>query len=116
VAVNPFVNECDLSDTLRDTAENGKNVTLITRHPDSGNEKYHDILKNTGVRIFHNNRTHAKIIIVDRSVAVVSSMNFFASSSGGKSWEAGLVTIENTVVESALNAILALTEKSEPFD
>jgi hypothetical protein len=43
-------------------------------------------------------------------------MNFYAASSGGKSWEAGLVTIEETVVESIINAILTLIERPESIE
>ena len=34
---------------------------------------------------------YAKIIVVDRGVTIVSSMNFYAGSSDGKAWETGRV-------------------------
>jgi hypothetical protein len=43
-------------------------------------------------------------------------MNFTTGSSGGASWEAGLVSTEETVVESVCNSILELLEKPESKD
>ncbi len=40
-------------------------------------------------------------------------MNFFSDSSAGKSWKAGLITIEPTVVEEVVNSILAILEMPE---
>jgi phosphatidylserine/phosphatidylglycerophosphate/cardiolipin synthase-like enzyme len=116
LVVNPFVDKCDLSDTLRDAASEGRTVMLITRPPDAEKNAYHNTLMDAGVKIFHNKSTHAKIVVVDRAVATVSSMNFYAASSGGKSWEAGLVTIEETVVEAVINSILTLVEKPESVE
>ena len=33
-------------------------------------------------------------------------MNYYAGSTGGKLWEAGLVTIDETVVQSIIDSIL----------
>ena len=49
-----------------------------------------------------------KLIVVDKAVAVVSSMNLTGFSTGGSSWEAGLVTKEDTVVESKEDEIPSL--------
>ena len=111
--VNPYVDKCDLSDTMRDAAGAGRRVRLVTRRPDADKEAYHKTLKAAGVQIFYNDAAHAKLIVVDRTVAISSSMNFYAASSGGKSWEAGLVSIEDVVVESVINSILKLIEKPE---
>ncbi len=46
-------------------------------------------------------------------MAIISSMNFYSGSSGGASWEAGLISVEETVVESIVNSILELLEKPE---
>lgn len=120
LVVNPFVNKCDLSDTLREASKNGVEVKLITRPPDiervqfqQGKEEYHGLLKGDGVKVSYNKAVHAKLITVDRAVAILSSMNFYSGSSGGASWEAGLVSIEKTVVESIADSILELLEKPE---
>jgi len=116
LVVNPYVDKCDLSDTLRDAADAGRSVLLITRPPDEEKVAYHKTLIDAGIKIYHNRGTHAKIVVVDRAVAAVSSMNFYATSSGGKSWEAGLVSIEETVVESIVNSILNLTEMRDSVE
>jgi hypothetical protein len=120
LVVNPFVNKCDLSDTLREASKNGVEVKLITRPPDiervqfqQDKEEYHGLLKGDGVKVTYNKAVHAKLITVDRAVAILSSMNFYSGSSGGASWEAGLVSIEKTVVESIADSILGLLEKPE---
>lgn len=120
LVVNPYVDMCNLSNTLRQASKRGINVRLITRPPGAEKEsraqskqEYHRFLKKDGVNIIYNKNAHAKLIVVDRAVAVVSSMNFYSSSSGGASWEAGLVSIEETVVESIVDSILRLLEKPE---
>jgi phosphatidylserine/phosphatidylglycerophosphate/cardiolipin synthase-like enzyme len=112
--VNPFVDECNLSNTMLDAIKNGANVILITRAPDNqdaySNEKleYHSKLKEEGVKLGYNKKVHSKLIVVDHSVAISSSMNFYSSSSGGKSWEAGLVSVDETVVNSVAKSIIEL--------
>lgn len=120
LVVNPYVNVCDLSHTLRGASKRGISVTLITRRPDGKKysyrkekQEYHTTLKKEGVILTYNKMAHAKLIVVDRAVAIVSSMNFYSGSSGGASWEAGFVSIEETVVESVVSSILRLLEKPE---
>jgi hypothetical protein len=118
--VNPFVHQCGLSDTLREASRCGTKVKLITRPPDDKTNnylekkrEYHSTLKEEGVILTYNKQVHAKLIVVDRAVAILSSMNFYSGSSGGASWEAGLVTAEKTVVEAITNSILELLERPE---
>lgn len=120
LVVNPFVKKCALSDTLKEASYRGSNVKLLTRFPDDENPKYrdekkeyHSSLKTAGVNVRYNKAVHAKIIVVDRAVAISSSMNFYCASSGGASWEAGIVTLEQTVVEPIVNKILKLFERPE---
>ena len=98
----------------------GINVTLITRPPDDKKDsykkqkqEYHATLKKEGVTLTYNKMAHAKLIVVDRAVAITSSMNFYSGSSGGASWEAGFVSMEESVVESMVSSILRLLEKPE---
>ena len=105
---------------LMDARIYGKEVILITRSPGAKNdfytarvESYHKTLLGAGVKIIYNNAVQAKMIVLDRAVAIVSSMNFYSSSIAGVSWEAGIVTIDDTVVESITNAILGLLEKQD---
>lgn len=118
LAVNPYVEHCDLSNVLRDAAKNAQ-VVLVTHPPEDNNQfprdrqEYHKTLTQEGVKMIYNKRIHAKLIVVDRAVAIVSSMNLYGSSSGGVSWEAGLVSIEDTVVECVADSILTLIERPE---
>lgn len=117
---NPYVEQCDLSDKLRDAAALKKNVILVTRRPDDKNDEYrkrkevyHDTLTKSGLRLTYNGRVHAKLIVLDRSVAIVSSMNLNTSSTAGSSWEGGIVSKEESVVEDIRDSILALREKPD---
>lgn len=120
LVVNPYVANCDLSNTLREASKSGVEVKLITRPPNIDKDRYwkerneyHATLKKEGIILTYNKKAHAKLITVDRAVAVVSSMNFYSGSSAGSSWEAGLVTVEEKVVESVVDSVLALVEKPE---
>lgn len=58
------------------------------------------------VPLLYSKKVHAKIIIVDHAIAVVGSMNFYANSSAGVSWEAGLVSADSNVVKTIVNSFL----------
>lgn len=120
LVVNPFVVQCALSDTLREASAHGVIVRLITRPPKDKNEEYrikkqeyHSILKNDGVLLTYNKQVHAKLIVIDRIVAILSSMNFYSGSSGGAVWETGIISFEETVVGPIVNSILELLERPE---
>ncbi|MFB0523478.1 MAG: phosphatidylserine/phosphatidylglycerophosphate/cardiolipin synthase family protein [Candidatus Bathyarchaeia archaeon] len=116
LVANPFVSSCDLSNTLRAAAKRGIQAILITRPPDEKDkQKYHRYLGRDGVKVTYNEAVHAKLIVLDRAIAVTSSMNFYSGSSGGASWEAGIVSVEQKVVEAVANSILRLSERSESF-
>jgi len=110
--VNPYVKKIDLSDTMQEASKRGVTVTLITRRIDQ-DLQYHKTLMGAGVNVIHNERVHAKLIVVDQLVAVVSSMNFFSGSSAGGTWEAGIVSIEGDVVKEVVKSIRDLLEKSK---
>ena len=120
---NPYIQDCDLSNTLIEASKNGINVQIITRPPEDKHpeylkkkQEYHSTLKQEGMPMFYDAKVHAKLIIVDSAIAAVSSMNFYADSSAGVSWEAGLVTINQKVVNSVANAfskVLANTSKAQ---
>ena len=108
---NPFIQICDLTNTLIETKKNGIKVEVITRSP-RDNTKYaegkrecHSTLTREGIHVFYDDKVHAKIIVVDDKIAIVSSLNFFAYSSAGASWEAGLVTIDKEVIKSITRSV-----------
>jgi len=113
--VNPFVQHCDLSNTLREASKNGIKVHIITRPPLDKypehlkrKEAYHAKLRQEGIKLVYNEKVHAKLVVADRAVAIVSSMNFYADSSAGVSWEAGLVSIDSKIVGSILDSLSKL--------
>jgi phosphatidylserine/phosphatidylglycerophosphate/cardiolipin synthase-like enzyme len=120
--VNPFVEECHLSNTLIDAVANKAKVTVITRNPledkhdfrqDVIKEKhdYLETLQNEGITIHYDRRIHAKLLVVDEQIAVISSMNFYSTSSGGSSWEAGMISVDDAIVSSVHATIHQLLKK-----
>jgi len=114
LVVNPFIQDCDLSNTLRDVKKRGINVQIITRSPRDkypehreNKQKYLSTLQKEGISLVYNEKVHAKLIVVDHAVAIVSSMNFYPDSSAGVSWEAGLVSIDKRVVDSIVSSPLS---------
>ena len=107
---NPFVERCHLSNRLMSMSEKGVNVNLVTRFPpEHYKREYLAGLSEKGVSITYDGSVHSKLITVDRRVGVVSSMNFFAASSGGASWESGLATIDEGIVQSIARSIMSKT-------
>lgn len=121
--VNPFVVECNLSNTLIDAVKNKAKVIVVTRNPSGFDnrfdrpeviqekQKYHETLIKEGITINYEPRIHAKLIVVDNQIAIISSMNFVTSSSGGSSWEAGMISIDDSIVNSVHNTIHDLLKK-----
>jgi phosphatidylserine/phosphatidylglycerophosphate/cardiolipin synthase-like enzyme len=102
-------------------AKEGKTILLITQPPSADRnaytrklkEKYHASLRHAKIKPIENNFVHAKIIVVDRKIAIISSMNFTPASTAGQSWEAGIVTIHTPVVEKVVDSIMKLKEEYE---
>ncbi len=108
---NPFIEECDLSDTLQEAKKKGTEVQIVTRSPEDKypnqlekKRLYLQKLQSRGIKIFYSPKVHAKLIIVDRAVAIASSMNFYPESSAGETWEAGLVTWKKPIVKSIIES------------
>ncbi len=116
--VNPFLEECHLSNTLVDAVANKAEVTVVTRSPSDNRpdvlkekQEYHETLKKEGITINYDRRIHAKLLVVDQQIAVISSMNFYSYSSGGSSWEAGMISIDEPIVNSVHSTIHQLLKK-----
>ena len=84
-------------------SEKGVQVKMLTRDIESQQFK-RELSK--GVMISYDESVHAKLIIVDKRVGIVSSMNFYAGSTAGQSWEAGIVTTNKAAVISIANSVL----------
>lgn len=92
----------------------GKTVVIVTRHPFKPSiERLHEWLTNAGIRLLYHKNLHAKIIIIDDSLSIVSSMNFQYNATAGISWEAGIVTINKDTVDSIKVSITDLDLKHE---
>ncbi len=119
--VNPYLELCNLSNTLIDAEEAKANVLVITRNPSDNKrdnlenieekQKYHESLKDKGIIINYDPRIHAKLLVVDEQIAVISSMNYYSWSSGGSSWEAGMISIDGAIVNSVHKTIHQLLKK-----
>ena len=96
----------------------GVKTVVICRKPNNNDKfnqaKFHKELIKEGVETYYHDTVHAKITIIDRSVAIVSSMNFIPTSVGGTSWEAGLVTYERKIVNDILNSVLKMQKQADP--
>jgi hypothetical protein len=102
LVTSPYVKRCHISEALALMTKKGVCVKLVTRGIES-----QQFEKELAKRVFINydESVHAKVIVVDRRVGIVSSMNFYASSSAGQSWEAGIITTNETIVYSIINSI-----------
>jgi len=110
---NPFIESCYLTDALINSAQSSTKIEIVTRYPkpkETKKAECHKKLKQANIHLRYDNQIHSKIIVVDNSIAVVSSMNFYSGSSGGASKEAGMVSMDEQVVESAAKYIKKLIE------
>jgi phosphatidylserine/phosphatidylglycerophosphate/cardiolipin synthase-like enzyme len=108
---NPFIESCYLTDALLNSAQSSTEIKIVTRRPTSKEtkkEQCHSKLRRMNIQFRYDNQIHSKIMVVDNTIAVISSMNFYSGSSGGASKEAGVVSMDEQVVESAANYIQRL--------
>ncbi len=103
--VNPFVDETSLSKKLIGAASSKVKTTLVTRSPDKQKKEFHNLLREKGVKIHYKKTIHAKLLVIDSSIAVASSMNFTANSTSGKNWEAGIVSLEQQTIQQIIDSI-----------
>jgi len=105
---NPFIESCYLTDALLESSQSSVKIKIVTRRPklkETKKEQCHSKLRKMKIQLRYDNQIHSKIMVVDNSITVVSSMNFYSGSSGGASKEAGIVSMDRQVVESAANYI-----------
>lgn len=103
--MNPFVTDCNLTESIK-RASAYKKIFLLTRPPEFEADfkfyektRCHTSLKESGVRLAYNPEIHAKIILCDRALSIVSSMNLYHDSSEGFTYEAGIITVDSDVVD-----------------
>jgi phosphatidylserine/phosphatidylglycerophosphate/cardiolipin synthase-like enzyme len=124
LVTSPYVDSCFLATALQRAVERRIKVKVVARRPidqktqkiDVSKAEYQANLRKEGVFIHYINQIHSKIIIIDRKIAIVSSMNLYSGSTGGATLEAGIVSFDKTVVDSATKYVLELLEKPESSD
>jgi hypothetical protein len=121
IVTNPYLDSCYLSTALQEARERRVNVKIVTRRPTKDKENIskiecHAALRKKGVTIHYINTIHAKIIVIDRKIAILSSMNLYSGSAGGGVLEAGIVSFEEKVVTPQAKYITELLEKTESPD
>lgn len=119
IVVTPFIEALGMSETFKEAAKKGVNCTLITRVPKEDNWsrrqqiEYLNSLISTNVNLYFHETVHAKLIIVDRTIGIASSMNVYAAATAAKSWEAGLISFDEHVIEDMLGSVLSLIENDQ---
>jgi len=108
--VSPYIDRTSIMDSIKLRAEDGVKVRVLTRNPERierNNAKINFInnLSEYGVDVNTNEAVHAKILVFDRGVSLMSSMNLYAHSVGGASWEAGIVTTSTDVLNEILTTV-----------
>ena len=121
LVTSPYVDSCHPITLLTEAKDRRVNVRIVTTRPKKDKDdvkkvECHALLRKKGVNIHYINTIHAKIIIIDHKVAIVSSMNLYSGSTGGGLLEAGIVSFESKVVESASKYITDLLAKTESPD
>ena len=109
IVVNPFFDFSTSTQLMVKAKRNGKIVVMVTRPPRGPYFlKLHTTLKKEGVKMMYHTDLHAKLIIIDDLVAVVSSMNFMQRAAAGITWEAGIVTMNKEIVDSIKTSLADL--------
>jgi hypothetical protein len=121
LVTNPFIDSCHLTKNLENAVLRKISVKVVARRPkenmdDVTKRECQTALKKAGMLIHYDNQIHAKIIIIDNKVAIVSSMNLYSASSGGFTKEAGIVSIDEKVVASVSKYIIDILSKPELTD
>jgi len=121
LVTNPYVDSCYLTTALQDARDRRVNVRIVSRRPtkdknDIPKLECHAALRKKGVTMHYINTIHSKVIVIDRKITILSSMNLYSGSTGGGVLEAGIVSFESKVVDSTTKYITDLLEKTESPD
>lgn len=87
------------------------NIQIITNKSDDKYFEFHELLRSNNIDIFFDPNIHAKIVLIDFSYVIISSMNFTPYSISGKSVEAGILSTYYTICENASSFFNKLLEK-----
>jgi len=109
IVVNPFLDMITPTKLLIEATRKNKRVVLVTRPPNkTSTRNYHKELSDSGVTVLYYKNLHAKILLFDDEIAIVSSMNLLVGATAGFSWEAGIITLDKKTVDMVKDSITNL--------
>ncbi|MFX0086756.1 MAG: topoisomerase DNA-binding C4 zinc finger domain-containing protein [Candidatus Hodarchaeota archaeon] len=86
------------------------NVTVLTRKPDNQNHSEAVLkLQNMGAQIFFDEKLHAKLILVDRNYALITSTNLLPRSLS-ENHEIGIFTDDYRIIDEILDYLFDLED------
>lgn len=123
IIVSPFVHKIPITEKLvrrknevKRDKKTSLNIVFFTKKPNprdrfnyERNKEGVDYLKDNDVDVIEKDKTHAKILIVDDELAVVSSFNFTSYPTVGDSWESGIVTFDIEIIDEILESLNHMT-------
>ena len=68
-----------------------------------------DYLIENKIDVVPKEKVHAKLLIIDNLLAVVSSYNWTSYPATGDTWDAGIVTFDIEVVDEIINSLNDIT-------
>lgn len=121
LVTSPYVDSCHLATALQRAVGRRVKVKVVARRPsntkvDALKAECQSNLRSAGVVFHYINQIHSKIVVIDRKIAIISSMNLYSGSTGGATFEAGIVSFDKIVVDSAAKYIVDLLDKPESVD
>jgi len=109
IVVIPFLDMITPTKLLIEATRKSRRVVLVTRPPDkTSTRNYHKELSNSGITVLYNRKLHAKLLLFDDEIAIVSSMNLLVGATAGWSWEAGIITLDKKTVDLIKDSITHL--------
>ena len=109
IAVIPFLDMITPTKLLIEATRKNRRVVLVTRPPDkTSTRNYHKELSDSGITVLYHRNLHAKLLLFDDEIAIVSSMNLLVGATAGFSWEAGIITLDKKTVDMIKDSITNL--------
>ena len=109
IVVIPFLDMITPTKLLIEATRKNRIVVLVTRPPDkSSTRNFLNELSKAGITILYHKNLHAKLLLCDDEIAVVSSMNLLVGVTAGFSWEAGIITLDQKIVGMIKDSITNL--------
>jgi len=123
IVVSPYVHKTDITKKLgriknKKTRDRKVDFPVIfyTRKPNQNdrwnykrNKEGFDFLYDCGFDVREKKKTHAKIVIIDDEIAIVSSFNWTDYPSQGDSWDSGIVTFDIEIIDEIGNSLKDMT-------